>query len=35
MTTTIARDDLVTFLEATGHQPRIVACRGRPGRTRA
>ena len=25
MTTTIARDDLVTFLVATGHQPRIVA----------
>jgi Ala-tRNA(Pro) deacylase len=25
MTTTIARDDLVRFLEATGHAPRIVA----------
>ena len=25
MTTTIARDGLVTFLEATGHVPRIVA----------
>lgn len=25
MTTTIARDDLVKFLEATGHPPRIVA----------
>jgi Ala-tRNA(Pro) deacylase len=25
MTTTIARDDLVRFLEATGHPPRIVA----------
>ena len=25
MTTTIARDDLVTFLEATGHPPRIEA----------
>jgi Ala-tRNA(Pro) deacylase len=25
MTTTIAREDLVTFLAATGHQPRIVA----------
>ena len=24
MTTTIARDDLVRFLEATGHPPRIV-----------
>jgi Ala-tRNA(Pro) deacylase len=23
MTTTIARDDLVKFLEATGHPPRI------------
>jgi Ala-tRNA(Pro) deacylase len=25
MTTSIARDDLVTFLEATGHKPRIEA----------
>ncbi len=25
MTTTIARDDLVRFLQATGHQPRIIA----------
>ena len=25
MTTSIARDDLVQFLEATGHPPRIVA----------
>jgi Ala-tRNA(Pro) deacylase len=25
MTTTVKRDDLVRFLEATGHQPRIVA----------
>jgi hypothetical protein len=24
MTTSIARDDLVRFLEATGHPPRIV-----------
>ena len=29
MTTTIARDDLVRFLESTGHPPRIVAG-GRP-----
>jgi Ala-tRNA(Pro) deacylase len=28
MTTTIARDDLVRFLEATGHLPRIVAVSG-------
>ena|SRR5437868_4946124 len=28
MTTTIARDDLVKFLEATGHPPRIVAVSG-------
>ena len=25
MTTSIARDDLVKFLESTGHPPRIVA----------
>jgi Ala-tRNA(Pro) deacylase len=25
MTTSIARDDLVKFLEATGHRPRIEA----------
>lgn len=25
MTTTIARDDLIRFLEATGHEPRVVA----------
>lgn len=25
MTTTVSREDLVTFLEATGHPPRIVA----------
>jgi Ala-tRNA(Pro) deacylase len=25
MTTSIGRDDLVTFLRATGHEPRIVA----------
>ena len=29
MTTTIARDDLVKFLEATGHSPRIEAVPGR------
>ena len=28
MTTSIARDDLVRFLEATGHPPRIVAVSG-------
>jgi len=28
MTTSIARDDLVKFLEATGHPPRIVAVAG-------
>ena len=28
MTTSIARDDLVRFLEATGHPPRIVAVAG-------
>ena len=28
MTTSIARQDLVTFLEATGHEPRIVAVTG-------
>ncbi len=28
MTTTIARDDLVKFLEATGHKPRILAVSG-------
>ena len=33
MTTSIARDDLVKFLEATGHPPRIVPVAGpRPGR---
>jgi Ala-tRNA(Pro) deacylase len=30
MTTTIARDDLVRFLIATGHQPRILAISGGP-----
>jgi Ala-tRNA(Pro) deacylase len=30
MTTSIARDDLVRFLEATGHSPRIVAVADRP-----
>jgi Ala-tRNA(Pro) deacylase len=24
-TTTIARDDLITFLKATGHEPKIAA----------
>ena len=28
MTTSIARQDLVTFLKATGHEPRIVAVTG-------
>ena len=28
MTTTIAREDLVKFLEATGHRPRILAVSG-------
>jgi len=31
MTTSIGRDDLVTFLRATGHEPRIVALAGDPG----
>jgi hypothetical protein len=31
MTTTIARDDLVRFLVATGHQPRIMAVSGPAG----
>jgi len=33
MTTSIARDDLIRFLEATGHPPRIMAVAepGRPG----
>jgi Ala-tRNA(Pro) deacylase len=30
MTTAIARDDLVKFLEATGHQPRIERISGHP-----
>ena len=30
-TTTIAREDLVRFLEATGHQPRIEAVSGGTG----
>ncbi|MGB7259398.1 MAG: YbaK/EbsC family protein [Pseudolabrys sp.] len=30
MTTSIARDDLVAFLEATGHVPRIERVSGRP-----
>ena len=30
MTTSIARDDLVKFLEATGHPPRIVPVTDRP-----
>jgi hypothetical protein len=28
MTTSIARTDLLKFLEATGHQPRIIAVAG-------
>jgi Ala-tRNA(Pro) deacylase len=31
MTTTIARDDLVTFLTATGHPPRILPVADAPG----
>ena len=31
MTTSIARDDLVRFLEATGHRPRIEAVSEAPG----
>ena len=32
MTTTIARDDMVRFLRATGHVPRVMAvARGEPG----
>jgi Ala-tRNA(Pro) deacylase len=31
MTTSIGREDLVTFLRATGHEPRIVAVAGGPG----
>jgi Ala-tRNA(Pro) deacylase len=31
MTTSIGRDDLVKFLRATGHEPRIVAVAGEPG----
>jgi Ala-tRNA(Pro) deacylase len=31
MTTSIARDDLVRFLEATGHKPRIEAVSEPPG----
>jgi Ala-tRNA(Pro) deacylase len=30
MTTTIGRDDLIRFLEATGHMPRIAAVSGQP-----
>jgi Ala-tRNA(Pro) deacylase len=33
MTTAIASQDLVKFLEATGHPPRIVAMAGAPGRS--
>jgi len=33
MTTSIPREGLVAFLEATGHQPRIVAVAARPVRT--
>jgi Ala-tRNA(Pro) deacylase len=31
MTTTIARDDLVAFLTATGHPPRILPVAAAPG----
>ena len=31
MTTSIARDDLVKFLRATGHEPRILPVTGAPG----
>ena len=31
MTTSIGRDDLVKFLRATGHEPRIMAVAGGPG----
>jgi Ala-tRNA(Pro) deacylase len=31
MTTRIAREDLVTFLGATGHEPAILPVSGRPG----
>lgn len=31
MTTAIARDDLVAFLRATGHEPRILDLSGEPG----
>ena len=31
MTTSIAREDLVKFLEATGHPPRIIALQGEMG----
>ncbi len=30
MTTSIARDDLVKFLQSTGHEPRIERVSGRP-----
>jgi len=33
MTTSVARDDLVTFLRATGHEPRIVALDAVPALT--
>ena len=33
MTTSIARDDLVKFLESTGHLPRIEPVSGRPAGT--
>jgi Ala-tRNA(Pro) deacylase len=35
MTTALASQDLVKFLEATGHQPRIVAMADGAGRSRA
>jgi Ala-tRNA(Pro) deacylase len=34
MTTSLARDDLVKFLESTGHMPRIERVSGRPAATR-
>ena len=33
MTTSIARDDLVKFLQSTGHMPRIERVSGRPAGT--
>jgi Ala-tRNA(Pro) deacylase len=33
MTTSLQRDDLVKFLEATGHPPRIMRISARPAAT--